>query len=77
VDLILPRRVGPSEARFDPVAATAFEAAAADLNGPGAAAVLAGRGRPTNAGRYFGMAHGLSLALMWGERSAQLDWRTD
>ena len=67
----------PGRARFDPEAATAFEINGADLNSPGAQAVLAGQGRSTNAGRYFAMAHGLSLALMWGERSAQLDWRLD
>lgn len=77
LDLSLPRFVAPGEARLSPEAATAFEASGADLNAPGAGAVLSGRGRSTNAGRYFAMAHGLSVALLWGERSAQLDWRLD
>lgn len=77
LDFSLPRIVTPAQARFDPEAATAFEINGADLNSPGAQAVLLGQGRSTNAGTYFAMAHGLSLALMWGERSAQLDWRLD
>lgn len=68
LDLIVPRRVGPSDAMFSPAAATAFESGSGDINAPGAAGVLEGRGRPTNAGRYFGMLHTLSFAVMWGER---------
>lgn len=77
LDLSLPRFVQAGQAQFDPAAATAFEQAGADLNSAGADAVLRGRGRATNAGRYFAMAHGLSLSLLWGERSAQLDWRLE
>ena len=77
MDIVLPRFVGRGQARYDPIAAAAFEAAGGDINGPGADAVLEGRGRPTNAGRYFGMAHGLSLAVLWGERLASSDWRLD
>lgn len=68
LDVLLPRRVGPDDAMFSPAAATAFESGSGDINAPGATGVLEGRGRPTNAGRYFGMLHTLSLALMWGER---------
>jgi hypothetical protein len=73
LDLDLPRRVRPSEAAFDPAAATAFVGSGNDLNASGADLVLDGRGRPTNAGRYFGMLHTLSLAVLWGERSSTLD----
>jgi hypothetical protein len=68
LDVLLPRRVGPGDAMFSPAAATAFESGSGDINAPGAAGVLDGRGRPTNAGRYFSMLHTLSFALMWGER---------
>jgi hypothetical protein len=68
LDVLLPRRVEPGEAMFSPAAATAFESGSGDINAPGAAGVLDGRGRPTNAGRYFGMLHTLSFALLWGER---------
>lgn len=69
LDFLLPRRVDPSTALFSPAAATAFESGDGDINAPGASGVLEGRGRPTNAGRYFGMVHTLSFALMWGERA--------
>ena len=68
-DLLLPRRIEDSEAAFDPTAATAFAQAGGDLNARGATAVLAGRGRPTNAGRYLGLLHTVSLTLSWGESS--------
>jgi hypothetical protein len=68
LDFLLPRRVTPADALFSPAAATAFESGSGDINAPGAAGVLEGRGRPTNAGRYFGMLHTLSFAVMWGER---------
>ncbi|MEM9458259.1 MAG: hypothetical protein AAGF11_29050 [Myxococcota bacterium] len=69
LDLSLPRRIGPDEALLSPAAATAFENGNGDINAPGADGVLQGRGRPSNAGRYFGMVHSLSFALMWGERA--------
>lgn len=68
LDVLLPRRVEPGAAMFSPAAATAFESGSGDINAPGAAGVLDGRGRPTNAGRYFGMLHTLSVSLLWGER---------
>ncbi len=67
-DLDLPGRVRPGSAAYDPTARTAFEASFGDLNAPGADAVLAGRGRPTNAGRYVGMRHLLSLTVRWTDR---------
>ncbi len=69
VDFVLPRTVDPEDALFSPEAASAFETGSGDINAPGAEAVLEGRGRPTNAGRYFGMLHSLSFAIMWGERA--------
>lgn len=68
LDFFLPRRVDPADAQFSPAAATAFESGSGDINAPGASGVLDGRGRPSNAGRYFGMLHTLSFAVMWGER---------
>jgi hypothetical protein len=73
LDLAVPRRVSPSVARYDPVAATDFVDSGGDLNSPGADAVLDGRGRPTNAGRYFGLVHTLSLSILWGEAGATLE----
>ncbi|MCX4242341.1 hypothetical protein [Paraliomyxa miuraensis] len=67
-DMLLPRTVGPDDALFSPADATAFVNGSGDINAPGAAGVLDGRGRPSNAGRYFGMLHTVSLAVMWGER---------
>ncbi|MEM7158252.1 MAG: hypothetical protein AAF799_35760 [Myxococcota bacterium] len=67
-DVMLPRRIGAEDVLFSPAAATAFNEGSGDLNAPGADSVLQGRGRPTNAGRYFGMLHTVSFALMWGER---------
>lgn len=68
LDLLLPRRVDPDGALFSPADATAFDTGSGDINAPGADGVLLGRGRPTNTGRYLGMLHTVSLALMWGER---------
>ncbi len=68
VDLYLPHTVSASRARFDPTARTAFEAAGGDLNDPAAKTVLAGYGRPTNAGRYAAMLHTFTLAVRWAER---------
>ena len=67
LDMLLPRHVAPGDALYSPAAATAFDTGSGDLNAPGAAGVLDGRGRPTNAGRYFGLLHTLSLSVMWGE----------
>ncbi|RMG95541.1 MAG: hypothetical protein D6705_13330 [Deltaproteobacteria bacterium] len=68
-DLDLPSTVAPGEAAFDPTARAAFEASFGDLNEPGARAVLEGRGRPTNAGRYVGTRHLLSLTVRWTDRT--------
>ncbi|TPV95645.1 MAG: hypothetical protein B7733_09010 [Myxococcales bacterium FL481] len=70
LDVLLPQRVGPggSAPAYDPQAALDFSAASSDLHAPSAAAVLHGRGRPTNAGVYSGSTHVLSLALRWSER---------
>ncbi|MCA9650447.1 MAG: hypothetical protein KC501_11100 [Myxococcales bacterium] len=68
LDLFLPRTVTPGGALFSPAAAIAFDSGSGDINAPGANEVLQGRGRPTNAARYFGMLHTLSFAVMWGER---------
>jgi hypothetical protein len=73
LDVELPRRVDPGSARFDPLAATGFTNSDGDLNSSGADAVLAGRGRPTNAGRYLGLVHTLSLSILWGEPGATLE----
>lgn len=67
LDLMLPRDVSPAEASFDPGAATRFDDSGGDLNATGAGAVLAGRARSTNAGRYFGSVNVLTLTLTWGE----------
>lgn len=73
LDVWLPRLVPPGVARFDPLAAAAFEAADGDINAAGADAALEGRGRPTNAGRYFALSHTLSVALLFGDTGARLD----
>lgn len=67
-DMLLPRKVEPGDALLSPAAATAFDTGSGDINAPGAAGVLDGRGRPTNAGSYLGMLHTVSFAVMWGER---------
>jgi hypothetical protein len=65
-DLYLPTTV--RDGAFDPTAAAAFYASGADLNTPDADLVLAGRGRPSNAGRYTGAVHTVMLGLRWSER---------
>ncbi|MCH9688498.1 MAG: hypothetical protein K0V04_44115 [Deltaproteobacteria bacterium] len=70
LDVLLPRRVDPGQALFSPSSATAFEGGSGDINATGAAGVLEGRGRPTNAARYLSLLHTLSLTVMWGERDA-------
>lgn len=73
LDLLLPRHVRPTEAAFDPVAAGRFAASGRDLNVDGAQTVLDGRGRPTNAGRYFGMVHLLSFTVGWADDAGVLE----
>lgn len=68
-DLFLPTTVKGDRAAFDPTAAAAFNASGGDLNTPEAALVLAGRGRPSNAGRYTGAVHTFMLGLRWSERT--------
>lgn len=72
-DLYVPTTVQPGSAAFDPAAAAAYGESGADLNSPDAAVVLAGRGRPTNAGRYTGMVHTFMLGLRWSERVIGFD----
>ena len=62
-------RVGAGGAapNYDPSAAAEFQGANGDLDDPSSAAVIAGRARPTNAGRYFGSVHTLLFALRWSE----------
>ncbi len=71
IDLALPHRIRPSHAAFSPSAAADFVASGGDINSPGAAAVLAGRARPSNAGSAFGMLHTFSLAVLWGDAHAE------
>ncbi len=70
LDLMVPTRVGPGGfgPAFRPSEAIAFESSGADLNSPAAAAVLAGRGQPTNAALYTGFVHSVSFAVRWSER---------
>ncbi|MCR9163524.1 MAG: hypothetical protein ACE37F_16050 [Nannocystaceae bacterium] len=72
-DLLLPRNVKASRALLDPTAATDFASSGGDINAQGADAFLAGRARPTNAGRYFGQLHVLTLTLSWGEAPRVLE----
>ncbi len=72
-DLLLPRNVRPSSAALDPTAATDFADSGGDINAQGADAFLTGRARPTNAGRYFGQLHVLTLTLSWGEAPRVLE----
>lgn len=67
LDVSLPRTVTAARAAFSPAAAGQFADAGGDINAPGADLVLGGRARPTNAGRYFGLVHTLTLALAWGD----------
>lgn len=73
VNIDLPRNVQPSLAGYDPAGAVAFTESGGDLNGSGAQAVLEGRGRSTNAGRYFSTVHTISLTLGWADRDEVLD----
>lgn len=73
LDVYLPVHIRPGIAAFDPAAGLEFERAGGDLNAPRADAVLAGRGRPSNAGRYFGLVHTLSLAMRWSGRARGVD----
>ena len=72
-DLSLPRNVSASRALLDPTAATDFANSGGDINAEGANAFLAGRARPTNAARYFGQLHVLTLTLSWGEAPRVLE----
>ena len=72
-DLHVPTHVRPGDAAFDPAAAADYAASGGDLNSSAAAAVLAGRGRPSNAGRYTGVVHTLMLSLRWSERVIGFD----
>lgn len=71
LDFSLPRIVRPGRAAFSPTAAAQFAAAGGDINAEGADLVLDGRGRSTNAGRYFGALHTFTLAVLWGEGAGQ------
>ncbi len=73
LDLLLPRDVRPRTALLDPTAATDFADSGGDINAQGASDSLAGRARPTNAGRYFGQLHSLTLTLSWGESPRVLE----
>lgn len=72
-DLYVPTTVTGDRAAFDPAAAAAFNARGGDLNTPEAALVLAGRGRPSNAGRYTGAVHTFMFGLRWSERTIGFD----
>jgi hypothetical protein len=69
VDFALPTTFGGSgePTDYDSQAALDFAASGRDINGPGADAVLAGRARPTNAGRYLQDIHVFSLGVGWAE----------
>lgn len=69
LDFYFPTAVSGASAAFDPGAAERFAVAHSDLNSEDAAAILEGRGRPTNAGRYTGLVHTVTLALRWAPRS--------
>lgn len=72
-DFYFPTSVSATQAAFDPGAAERFAAAHSDINSADAQAILEGRGRPTNAGRYTGLVHSVSLALRWQPRSLGLN----
>ena len=72
-DLMMPRNVTASRAVVDPTAATDFASSGGDINAEGANAFLADRARPTNAARYFGQLHVLTLTLSWGEAPRVLE----
>ena len=73
IDFFIPTTVKPGQAAFDPAAAAAFNASGGDLNTPDAARVLAGQGRPSNAGRYTGTVHTFMIGLRWSERIVGFD----
>jgi opacity protein-like surface antigen len=72
-DMYIPTTVPGDRAAFDPAAAAAFNERFGDLNTPEAALVLAGRGRPSNAGRYTGAVHTFMFGLRWSERVIGFD----
>ena len=72
-DLYAPTTVRGNVAAFDPTTAAAFHASGGDLNTPDAERVLAGQGRPSNAGRYTGAVHTFMLGLRWSERVVGFD----
>jgi hypothetical protein len=71
LDFLVPTRIGPNGLgpAFRPSQAIAYERSGADINSSAAAAVLAGRGQPTNAGVYTGAVHTISFAVRWSERA--------
>jgi hypothetical protein len=72
-DLYVPTTVPGDRAAFDPAAAATFNGRDGDLNTPEAALVLAGRGRPSNAGRYTGAVHTFMFGIRWSERTIGFD----
>lgn len=72
-DLYVPTAVTGDRAAFDPAAAATFNGRGGDLNTSEAELVLAGRGRPSNAGRYTGAIHTFMFGLRWSERVIGFD----
>ena len=73
IDVLLPVTIGPGGRTplYSTAAADNFAATGGDINGPGAKAVLQGRGRPSNGGRYVGASHLLTLTVRWAERDPE------
>lgn len=71
LDFSLPRVVKPGQSAFSPSAAADFSASGGDINAEGADLVLEGQARSTNAGRYFGVLHTFTFAVLWGEGAGQ------
>lgn len=71
LNLQVPTTVGAggSTPLYSPDALAQFAASGGDINSPSAGAVLSGRARPTNAGRYFAHSHALLFSIRWSERS--------
>ncbi len=71
LNLQVPTTVGPGGATplYLPGALAQFAASGGDINSPSAGAVLSGRARPTNAGRYLAHSHALLFSIRWSERS--------
>ena len=71
LNLQVPTTVGPggSTPLYLPGAVAQFAASGGDINSPSAGAVLSGRARPTNAGRYVAHSHSLLFSIRWSERS--------